>query len=411
VTRALVRALLALAAVAVLTTPATAQTVEDLFDQGVVHDLRLWINSRDLQQLRDTYTDNTYYQADLEWRGMRVRSIGVRSRGNVSRDPNKPGLRVDFNRYIKGQRFLGLTSLVLDNLFQDPGFVRESVAMALFSRMGVVAPREAFARLYINGQFHGLYAIVEPVDETFLARTTGDRDGYVFDYEWLHPFQGEYLGPSLDPYKARFKPETHRTAGDVTLYAPIHDLFATINRDDDTLWRADVERLLDVPQFLTHVAIEQFLSETDGLMGNWAMHNFYLYRPSDSVRHQLFPWDRDTSFFDIESSIETRTAENLLFMRLMAHPDLREFYLQAVAACAHAAAADGWLEGELTRRAALIRGAVIEDVRKPFTSADFDAQVAFLQAFARRRPVVVLGEVQQLRAATPGVGPADPPAH
>jgi spore coat protein H len=301
---------------------------------------------------------------------------------------------------------------VLDNLLQDPGFVRESVAMAMFSRMGVAAPREAFARLYVNGEYHGVYAIVEPVDDTFLARTTGDRGGFVFDYEWLHPFQGEYLGPSLDPYKARFKPETNRTAGDVALYAPIHDLFAAINRDDDMRWREDVERLLDVPQFLTHVAIEQFLSETDGLMGNWAMHNFYLYRPSDTLRHQLFPWDRDTSFFDIESSIQTRTADNLLFTRLIAHPDLREFYLQAVEASAQAAAADGWLDGELTRRAALIRDAVIADPRKPFTAADFDAQVEFLQAFARRRPVVALDEVRRLRtAATSTDAPAEAPSH
>ena len=357
------RAILTMLATVLLATPAAAQTIDELFDPTVVHDLRLWVHSRDLQQLRETYTENTYYQADLEWRGMRVRSAGVRSRGNVSRNPDKPGLRVDFNRYVKGQRFLGLSSLVLDNLVQDPGFVRESVVMALFTRMGIAAPRETFARLYINGEYQGLYAVVEPVDDRFLARTTGDGAGYVFDYEWLHPFQGEYLGSSLEPYKARFKPETNRTAGDVALYAPIHDLFAAINREDDTLWRETVERYLDVPQFLTHVAIEQFLSETDGLTGHWAMHNFYLYRPSDSVRHQLFPWDRDTSFFDIESSIQTRTSDNLLFTRLIAHPDLREFYLQAVAACAHAAAADGWLEGELTRRAALFRDAVIEDVR------------------------------------------------
>ena len=97
-TRRLARIVLVALASVTLSTPAAGQTADDLFDPNVVQDLRLWINSHDLQQLRDTYTENTYYQVDLERRGLRVRSAGVRSRGNVSRSPDKPALRVDFNR-------------------------------------------------------------------------------------------------------------------------------------------------------------------------------------------------------------------------------------------------------------------------------------------------------------------------
>src|SRR5829696_6817813 len=115
----------------VLSGTAGAQTVDELFDPAAVNDLRLMVNARDLEQLRLTYRENTYYQADLEWRGMRVRNAAIRSRGNISRSPVKPGLRIDFNRYVSGQRFLGLRSLVLDNLVQDPTFVREAMTMAM----------------------------------------------------------------------------------------------------------------------------------------------------------------------------------------------------------------------------------------------------------------------------------------
>lgn len=113
---------------------AHAQTADDLFAPGALHDLRLFMNSRDLQQLRETYEEDTYYQADLDWRGMRVRSVAIRSRGGGSRNGTKPGVKIDFDRFAIGQRFLGLESLVLDNLWQDPSFVRESVTMALFTR-------------------------------------------------------------------------------------------------------------------------------------------------------------------------------------------------------------------------------------------------------------------------------------
>jgi hypothetical protein len=134
-----------------------AQTPDDLFDLTEMHDIRLFVNSRDLQRLRERFDQNTVYPADLQWRSLRVRNVGIRSRGAASRNPVKLGLEIDFSRYNSRQRFLGLRSLVLDNLWQDPAMVREQVVMALFERMGEPAPRESFARLYINNEYQGLY--------------------------------------------------------------------------------------------------------------------------------------------------------------------------------------------------------------------------------------------------------------
>ena len=149
-----------LALVVLIASPAVAQTADELFAPGVVHDLRIFMNSRDLQQLREHFDENTWYQADLEWRGTRVRSVAVRSRGDGSRNPTKPGLLVDFDRFVGGQRFLGLQSLTLDNFWQDVSLIRESVAMALFARMGQPAPRESYPRVFINDAFVGVYAMV-----------------------------------------------------------------------------------------------------------------------------------------------------------------------------------------------------------------------------------------------------------
>src|SRR5262245_48531299 len=92
-----------------------AQTQSDLFDDTKLHEVRLFLNSRDLPQLRAKYQTNDYFVADMQWQGIRVRNVGVRSRGFGSRNAQKMGLRIDFNRYTKGQQFLGLSSLVLDN--------------------------------------------------------------------------------------------------------------------------------------------------------------------------------------------------------------------------------------------------------------------------------------------------------
>jgi spore coat protein CotH len=376
---------------------ADAQTTDDLFDPGTLKDLRLFMNSRDLQQLRDTFEENTYYQADLEWRGIRVRSVAIRSRGHYSRNPTKPALRIEFNRYVAGQRFLGLESLMLDNLWQDPMLVRESVTMALFSRLGQPAPREAYTRLFINDIYEGLYTAVEAIDSDFLSRAFGDGGGYVFEYQWQARFAGEFLGDSLDPYKLRFKPESHELEDDTSLYLPLHDLFLEVNQRESATWRESVERYLDVPGFLTHVAIETFVSELDGLLGFWTMNNFYVYRPTGSTRHYFLPWDRDSSFQSIESSIMLRANENVVFRRLLEYPDLRAFYLHALETCAGVASQNGWLEQEIVTRADLIRDAAYADSRKDYTNEEFEGGIAYLQTFAHARPGVVVAEVERLR--------------
>ena len=106
-----------------------------------------------------------------------MENVGIRSRGLGSRNAKKPGLKVDFSQFVSGQKFLGLKSIVLDNLVQDPAMMAERLSMVIFRRFRIPAPREAHARLYINQVYAGLYTVVEPVDKTFLNRTFKEDKG------------------------------------------------------------------------------------------------------------------------------------------------------------------------------------------------------------------------------------------
>ena len=390
-------ALLAIAWISAIGVATAAPTLDDLFADSLVHDVRLSINERDLRELRDRYRENVYFPADFEWRGERVRNVGVRSRGLASRSATKLGLRVDFNRYSTGQRFLGLASLVLDNLVTDPALVRERVSMRMFARLGQPAPREAFARVFINDVYEGVYAIVEPVDGDFLVRVVGQKSGYLFERHFLQPYYGEDLGEDPAAYRTVFEPRTHELDADTVLYSPIRELFYEVNQSVDTVWRERVSRYLDLQQFVTHVAIETFLSESDGILGFAGMANFYLYRGPVHDEHRLIVWDKDRTFAAIDSSILQRADENRLFSRALAFSDLRSLYLDVLERCARLAAADGWLEGEIERLAALVDGAAREDRRKPYDDEARVRDVEFLRQFARQRPAFVLQDVAQER--------------
>jgi spore coat protein CotH len=382
----------------VCSSSAAAQTAAELFDPDTFKEIRLYVHSKDLQELRARYQENVYYTADLQWGRLRVRNIGIRARGRASRSAAKPGLRVDFDRYVTGQKFLGLRSLVLDNRVQDPSRLRESIGMALFARMGQPAPRESFCRLYINNVDHGVYAVVEAVEPELLARTLDEDSGYLFEYHYpSQPYRGEDLGDDLQAYVPLFEPRTHRLEPASVLYAPIRELIREVNHPVDAVWRERVERYIDLRAFVTHAAIEAFLSHQDGVLGYNGMNNFYLYRMARSSVHRLIPWDFDLAMDDHDLPIFTQIDSNPISRGALAYSDLRAHYLDVLRECARVSLEEDWLSNALTRWSDLIRPTVESDRLMPWSVAEFEESVAQLARFVAERPGIVLKAVADAR--------------
>ena len=214
---------------------AWAQSMEEFFDDSVVQDIHLKLQSNDWAALKKNYKENIYYGAELRWKGVTVPNVGIRSRGLGSRSEHKPGLRVDMDRFAADQTFLGLKSFVLDNLVQDPSMLRERLSMAFFRRLGLPAPREAHARLFINDAFVGVYAVVETIDKGFVGRSFGgdskggtENDGYLFEYDYVKEYRFNYMGSNLDEYKI-FNPKTHEKDAAAKIWGPIEDMIQAVN--------------------------------------------------------------------------------------------------------------------------------------------------------------------------------------
>src|SRR5689334_16557124 len=349
--------------------PATARAQvqqSDLFDDTTLQEVRLVLNSQDWATLKAKDDENTYYPADLTWKGVTVRNLGIRSRGSGTRNGVKPGLRLDFNRYLTNQTFLGMRALVLDNGYSDPSTIRESVAMKLYAGIGLPTPREAHAKLYVNNEYVGVYIIVDSVDRTFIERVFGtdegntEQGGYLYEFKWQFYWYLEYLGPSLETYAPLFKPQTRDTASLGVIYTPVEALIRTINQAPDEDFVTAVGQYLDLNEFMKYLAVEQFTTEWDGFAGNWATNNFYLYRFRSNGITQIIPWDKDHAFTFIEVPVTFRLDQNVLTRRAMANPALRQvFYdtLSQLATMADATDANDprpWLQREIERQWGLI---------------------------------------------------------
>ena len=393
---------------------ASAQA-DEFFDDSTVHELRLTLNSKDWSALKQNFKENIYYPAALQAQGVTVSNVGIRSRGLGSRSGTKPGLRVDMDRYNANQTFLGLKSFVLDNLVQDPSMLRERLAMAFFRRLGLPAPREAHARLFVNGTYVGLYAIVETIDKGFLGRTFGEdghggteNDGYLFEYDYTREYRFENLGSNYDDYKI-FEPKTHENDAAAKIWGPIVDMVKAINDTPDAIFERELSTYLDLTKFVNHIAIESFLAEDDGILGYAGLNNFYFYRFEDSKRSQFLAWDKDNTFHSLDADIMKGVNENVLARRTLAQPQYRNRYFQQLIDAANSAMEPdgeaqgnsnnrpGWLEREVTRMSAQIRAAGLADNFKPFGNNEFQSSMNDLLIFARERADLVKTQVSQRR--------------
>lgn len=375
------------------------------FDDSVLHEIRFTINSKDWQTLKDNYLSNEYYPCDFEWKGIKVRNVGIRSRGTGSRSGVKPGLRIDFDRYTSGQKFLGLKSFVLRNNSQDNTNLHERLSMLLFRRMGEQAPRETHAKMYVNDQYVGLFTVVESIDKDFLKKNMGEDSGYLYKYDYPAdgtPYYFEDRGADGAAYvPLPFKPETNETNPRPEFIA---QWVQAVNQSSSAAFQANVGEYIDFTKFLTHVAVEVFIGDYDGFIGNYGINNFYTYRFNNQKRFQLIPWDKSEAFkAGPESSIfhnlnDVPDAQrNRLVTKLLAYPEWYAKYLDILNAIAASAADGNWMEQEITREYNQIRDAARADTQKPFSNDEFEAAIQGLLGFARNRPTLVNQQVAAAR--------------
>lgn len=379
--------------------PAGAQTSDDLFNPETLQRIDLWLNESDWSKLKQNFQENTYYPADLTWNGINVPNVGIRSRGLGSRRGTKPGLRVDFDRYNDGQHFLGLKSLVLDNLSQDASGIHETVTMRFYNRLGIAAPRETHTRLYVNGEYAGLYGLIESVDKTMMGRVFGtingnvQNDGYLFEYNYVlgSPWRFGYEGSSLAPYKLRFDIKTNESHGDVKIWGPIEELVRLVNQTDSSQFDAVIGPLVDLPAYVRYIAIQNFVAENDGINGYDGMNNFFLYRLEDSTKNVFIPWDEDVAFLQPDFGITTRLDENTLTRKTLAINTYSSLYFTTLLEAADSASS--WLRQEIQRQLDMINDAMVSDPVKLFTADEFKAAGDSLLAFPDARITYVRCEV------------------
>lgn len=240
-----------------------------------------------------------YVHADLEFEGRLLYDVGVRYKGNgtfmESRNSLKRSLKVQLNKYVKGQSLDGVTTLNLQNNVTDVSMMNEVLAYRLYRDAGVPAPRTAYARVFVtvpgkhDRQYLGLYSMSEAVDKKFAERHFGTKRGALF--KPVTPSLFTDLGADWSAYNQIYDPKG-------ALYdeqkKAVMELSRFVTHADDATFAAHIGEFIDLPEFARFMAVMVYLSDLDGILGPG--QNLYLYLHPKTQQFQFIPWDQDHSW-------------------------------------------------------------------------------------------------------------------
>jgi DNA-directed RNA polymerase specialized sigma24 family protein len=278
--------------------------------------------------------------AAFEFGGVSFDQAGARIRGNGtflgSLYGAKRSIKVDLNRFTKGQKLGEVEEMNFLNAIEDSSYCSDTLGYELFRAAGCPAPRTAFAWLEVSvaGKWErkplGLYVMVEAIDEAFAEEWFGDKRTPIFKpvtYELFHD-----LGPNWAAYSDIYDLKTKASRKELRR---VIEFARLVTHASDAEFSRRVGEFLDLDEFAGFLAGSVLLSNYDGFLSTG--QNFFLYLDPRSDRFGFIPWDLDHSWgeFPLIGTPEGReqasiwhpwASPNRFLERVMAVGSFREAY-------------------------------------------------------------------------------------
>ncbi len=301
-----------------------ADASEGLYDQFFLKDsiqtVEIIIDENNLNYLLQNAADEPSVLTDsVTIGGETVCYTGLKTKGNYTLShsftdnagSDRFSFTVNFGKYVKKseygetQNFYGVSKISFNNFFFDKTMMKEFMALTLMAEMGLPTPQFGLAKLYINGEYYGVYFMVESYDTSILEQY------YNVDDDEL----GEYMAKPTSTlvYDDLLDDASPLWEEDDEMYEEIEDILPDVmawvkqlnqlsegkdfdgnsidvNSDEYLELLAEI---MDIDEVVRYFAAHSFLVQMDSMFTN--SQNYGLYIGNDGVA-LLIPWDYDLSF-------------------------------------------------------------------------------------------------------------------
>lgn len=270
-----------------------SQTEGDaVFHTPMVHEIHLNFSQTGFwDSLTANYSLGNYMACDIVINGTPLPSCGVRFKGNSSyNNPStKKSFKIDFNHFVSGQKYDGLSKINLNNGFKDPSFLREKLMLDFLNENGMIAPRCAYANVYINGQLWGLYALVEQINDKFLTQRFGNKTGNLFkgdptgDLKWY--------GSTISTYQTKYELKNNETIND---WNDIVNFIDKLNNSTASNLQSELDAVFNADEYIKSWASHIIFANLDSYAGSG--HNYYIYHEPIQNVFRWINWDVNEAF-------------------------------------------------------------------------------------------------------------------
>lgn len=272
--------------------------------------VELDIDDPHLAELNSTVAQKTPIPARIRFDGRSYRGT-VHYSGRSTIDDYKKSMEIE----LDGERFRGLKTWRLSSQQGDRSMLRSWFGFQVFATMGLATPKAEHCVVYLNGQYRGIYLLMESIDDDFWSTRQIPVGVYYKAVFGNATLRRENLTGLEKSFEIKGYPETPA------------DIFQLIERVNDPA--STVESMVDLDNVLGYMAAAVFLHHVDGFR-----NNYFIYRHKTYKTFQMVPWDLDRVYeenadefpFAPGQSIWGRE-DNYLFARLMESETLRQRHL------------------------------------------------------------------------------------
>jgi len=161
---------------AVKSAVAASREVRAYFPPKVIKEYYIECDSTDLQNIYQNFKENTYVPIKITYKG-ETRVARMRIRGDTSREDQKKSLKIKFDSL----QLKDIPKVLnLNAEYADKTYIRQYLSSKLMQRSGQICFDSEHAKVFINGQFFGLYLQVENMDKDFLKRNNLSKKGNLY---------------------------------------------------------------------------------------------------------------------------------------------------------------------------------------------------------------------------------------
>ncbi len=256
-----------------------------------------------------------YMPAKAELDGHKY-NIEMRHQGNVSRRYLRKSYKLKF--YEDALFRARQSHAILSAQLRDRTFMRNHLSLFLFEKAGLIALETELRILYMNGEFEGIYLLIEPIDTYFFLNRN------MIPNNLYKAFESNARFTFKDGYQVRsgFTKKINKDDN----YSDLEDFILLLDTTPDSLLPNVLPSVLDVDNALNYLAVSVLIGNWDGYF-----HNFHLYHNPQTGCFQFIPYDLDMTFGNGGSTTfpingYNHKEANVLFVRLLSCPSWREKY-------------------------------------------------------------------------------------